>query len=245
MGLINWALNLGNTTLYFPGCFTKYERKDVEKNYEEIFNLLGIRFRKLLEINCCGSTPYNAGYKREAKKIIKKNYDDLSKNGIKKIITNSPEAFYFFKEIYPTIIRDWNIEVEHASVTILKALNEENIFSQEETKEIVTYHDPFYLGRYSNIYEEPRNVLKILGGEIVEFKKTRDKTPDVCSETSFYLNYPEVAKESAKSRLKDAPKEATRIISTCALTTYLLKQSDSRSIEFSTFVLEKLRGVLK
>ena len=72
------------------------------------------------------------------------------------------------KNIYPEFVRKWDIEVEHATIPILKELKKLKIKSRE--KEIVTYHDPCKLGRYSGIYEEPRETIRILGGEILEMK---------------------------------------------------------------------------
>jgi Fe-S oxidoreductase len=43
-------------------------------------------------------------------------------------------------------------------------------------KEKITYHDSCYLGRYNNIYEEPRSILsKLPGFEFVETRRHGDK----------------------------------------------------------------------
>ena len=40
----------------------------------------------------------------------------------------------------------------------------------------ITYHDPCYLGRANSIYEQPRNVIKSLGVEILDMKRSKRKS---------------------------------------------------------------------
>jgi len=245
MGMVNWIKGLGGRTLYYPGCFMRERLKEEVENYKEIFNLLGISYFVIEEMGCSGSTAYNAGYKKEAKKIVLKNFDLLKKNRVSKIITSSAEAYYFFKEVYPSFVRDWDIEVEHAVISILDAIKEEGIEYEGVEREGVAYHDPFYLGRYSGIYEEPREVINLLGGDVLEFKKNRDLASDICSESSYYLNFPEVVKESARKRAERIPDGATKLVVPCGFSYDSLKPYDVRCLEFSTYVLGRLRGILR
>ena len=46
----------------------------------------------------------------------------------------------------------------------------------KEDKSRVTYHDSCYLGRYNNVYEEPRNTLKnIKNIDLVEMKRNKSR----------------------------------------------------------------------
>jgi len=50
------------------------------------------------------------------------------------------------------------------------------IDSSKKINEKVTYHDSCYLGRYNNIYDEPRNLLdRVNNGSQVEMPRTKDK----------------------------------------------------------------------
>ena len=40
----------------------------------------------------------------------------------------------------------------------------------------VTYHDPCYLGRANNVYDAPRELIKSLGVELVEMKRTKSRS---------------------------------------------------------------------
>lgn len=263
MSLINWLKS--EKILYYPGCLTKSVLKEQFENYKEIFNRLGINF-VLLQDNapkgvppaqmasanadkvgkvCCGLPVLNAGYKKDTRKLAKRNFDVFKKNKITKIVTNCPACYYMFKEVYPTLVRDWNINVEHATITVLNVLKKKRIKYKEteEEKELVAYHDPCYLGRYSGIYEEPREVIELLGGKILEIKNNRENAICCGGGGGVYANFPEVAKASAKKKVAEIGEDVGKIISPCGLCYINIKSATEKSTEFSNFVLGKLRRI--
>ncbi len=242
MGLFEWLKD--EKILYYPGCLTKGVLKEQFENYKEIFNRLGIDFVLLSDKEaCCGSPVLNAGYKKDVRKLAKKNFDIFKKNKITKIVTNCPACYHMFKEVYPTLVRDYNIEVEHATITILNALKKKRIKwkGTEEDREVVAYHDPCYLGRYSGIYEEPREVIKLLGGKIIEVKNNRENAICCGGGGGVRANFPEIAKEAAKKKVAEIGNKVGKIISPCGLCYANIKSATDKSIEFSNFVLGKLR----
>ena len=246
MGIINWVKGFNEKTLYYPGCLTKGVLTDQFENYKEIFNRLGIDFVMLLDKeSCCGLPVLNGGYKKDARKLAKKNFDLFKKNGITKILTNCPSCYHTFKEVYPTLVRDWNIEVEHATVAILNALKRKRIRfrGSDEDREVVTYHDPCHLGRYSGIYEEPREVIELLGGKLKEFKMNRENAFCCGGGGGVRANFSDVAKSIAKNRVSEVGEDVSKIISPCGLCYSNIKSASDKSTEFSSFVLGKLRGM--
>ncbi|MFA4960372.1 MAG: (Fe-S)-binding protein [Candidatus Pacearchaeota archaeon] len=243
MGLINWVKNIGSNTLYFPGCLTKEVLKEQFENYKKIFNLLGIDYIMLSkEEVCCGLPVLNGGYKKDARKLAQQNFELFKKYNVRKIITNCPSCYHTFSEIYPKLIRDWDIEVEHATITILNALKNKKFKSQE--KEIVSYHDPCHLGRYSGIYDEPRKVIELLGGKIKELKYNRNNALCCGGGGGVRANFPEIAKDVAKKRVEYLDENTEKIISPCGLCYLNLKTATDKSEEFSSFVLRKLKKAI-
>ena len=50
------------------------------------------------------------------------------------------------------------------------------LISGKKIERKITYHDSCYLGRYNDIYDEPRDLLNLVNtGEQVEMKRSRDK----------------------------------------------------------------------
>ena len=242
-------------TLYYPGCLTKGVLREQFENYKEIFNRLGIDFVMLSDDEvCCGLPVLNAGHKKDARKLAQKNFDVFRMHGITRIITNCPSCYHTFKEVYPKLLRDFgrsaayphkggNIEVEHVTVAILEALRKRRIKFKGEEKELVCYHDPCHLGRYSGIYEEPREVIEILGGKIFESKYNRENAICCGGGGGVRANFPEIAKAVAKKKVSFVPENVGKIISPCGLCYANIKSASEKSVEFSDFVVRKLRGL--
>ncbi|MFH1238155.1 MAG: (Fe-S)-binding protein [archaeon] len=282
MGLIDWVKGLRGNVLYYPGCLIKGVLSQEFENYKEIFNRLGIDFI-LLSDNapkgvppaqmasadadkvgkiCCGLPILNEGYRKDARKLAKKNLDLFKKHSVTKIVTSCPQCYYAFKEVYPKLMLEFDIEVEHATVTILEALKKKRIRfrGSDEDREVVSYHDPCYLGRYSGIYDEPRKVIELVGGKIIEMKSNKENT--FCCSGRINRNFPNVSNKIITERVKSIPLDATtpkgvppaqmasadadkvgKIISPCGLCYANLKSGTEKSIEFSTFVLGKLKEI--
>ncbi len=244
MGIVSWIK--GEKVLYYPGCLTKGVLKEEFENYKEIFNRLGIDFVMLSDSeNCCGLPVLNAGYRKDAKKLCEKNLKLFKEKGIDKIVTNCPSCLHMFGEVYPKLVREWDISVEHASVVVLRGLKKKRIRwkDNEGDREVVAYHDPCHLGRYSGVYDEPREVVEILGGKILESRFAREKSLCCGGGGGVRANFPELAKDVAEERVKSFDKNVKKIISPCGLCYSNLKSVSDKSVEFSGFVLGKLRGL--
>ncbi len=77
------------------------------------------------------------------------------------VITACPHCFNTLKNEYPQL--GGNYEVVHHTVFIDQLLTDEKIRLPEDfDQRKLTYHDPCYIGRYNDIYEQPRRVLNVL-----------------------------------------------------------------------------------
>jgi Fe-S oxidoreductase len=247
MGVIDWMINRDKKILYYPGCVGGGFLNEQAESYQEIFYKLGINVISLPRSNiCCGITLFNSGYKKDARKLALKNFNLFKEMKIIKIITNSPECYYMFDKIYPELIRDFDIEIEHVSVSILNALKSRGIrfMGGDEEREIVSFHDSSYLGRRSLIYEEPREVIELLGGKIIEMKLNRGNSFSCGAGGGVLINYPDIARGAAKIVSGRVPSQAKKLICTSSLCYLNLESVDERTTEFSNFVLNKLKEIL-
>lgn len=240
MGILNVLKGLGTNVLYYPGCMLKNVMTEEQENYKKIFNKLGIDFVMLPNDEiCCGSPVMNAGYPKDARKLAQDNFNVFQKNGIVKIITPCAGCYNMFKNEYPKLLPKWNIQVEHATQTILEELKKRN-FKSGSAKEIVSYHDPCHLGRFSGIYDEPREIIKILGGELKEMIHIRQNSLCCGAGGGMRANYSDIAKKIAKKRMSEVSPDVAAVVTPCGLCTANLKTADDRVMEFSGWVLRRL-----
>lgn len=162
--------------LYFSGCYLSYDPrlKKVARATATILKKAGVDFGILgTKENCCGESIRKTGDEDLFKKLAKDNIKAFIDSGVKKIIVSSPHCYHTFKNEYPEFMV--NFEIIHISQFIFQLIEEGKLEINKEYKKKMTYHDPCYLGRHNNIYDEPRDSLKKIPGlEIIELPESRE-----------------------------------------------------------------------
>lgn len=203
--------------MYYPGCLAKFVAKELGEKYRKILHSIGIDFIELKELEvCCGSPVLNAGHLEEAKGLAEKNFKVFGEHSVKKIITSCSACFKTFSQEYPKLVKGWDIEVEHITQTIAKAIKQGKLkLKKAEGK--VTYHDPCHLGRYGKIYEEPREIIKAAGLELMEMDLSKEQSFCCGGGGGVRANYPELAEAIARERVQQAKAVSSVLVTSCPL----------------------------
>lgn len=222
-----------SSTLYFPGCVTYFKFSENFELYQKVFYKLGISFRVIDKKICCGLPALEGGYEQTARKLARRNFEIFKEEGIKDIITNSPEAYKMFLENYEDMLPDWNIRVRNLWEIILNKLETKSRLIRHKAMEIVTYHDSCYLGRHCGIYDEPRKILELIGYEIREMPDSKSESICCGSCGGLARTNPELANEVAKQRILQAKRIGVKKIIVASMENYQLlrKNAEEEGIE--------------
>ncbi|HML33964.1 (Fe-S)-binding protein [Sporomusa sphaeroides] len=163
--------------LYWVGCAGSFDdrNKKVATAVIKLLQKAGIAFAILgTEEQCCGDSARGLGNENLYQTMAMANIETMNNYGVKKIIASCPHCYNTLKNEYPQL--GGNFQVVHHT-ELLKQLIKEGKLQPEGQGMKVVYHDSCYLGRYNNIYDEPREILTAVPNvTLVEPERNRERS---------------------------------------------------------------------
>jgi glycolate oxidase len=161
--LTNLNLPEKANTLCWLGCTVATRTPKTAEAFINILNSSNTEFTMLgNQEGCCGYVLISTGLWEDAKKVAKATIDRIEKTKAQTLITPCSGCYYTFKRLYPEILDiTFPVEIFHTSQFLEKLMKNEDI-NLKPLNLNITYHDPCSLGRHSNIYDPPRNILKAI-----------------------------------------------------------------------------------
>jgi len=162
--------------LFWVGCAGAFDDRyrKVVRAFARILSFLEVSYAVLgKEESCTGDPARRAGNEMLYQMQAFHNIEVFKSYGIEKILTICPHCYNIFKNEYPDLGGHFTvisyIQFLDGMIREGKILPDRSVFRDET----ITYHDPCYLGRANEIYEEPRNILKSLASTLPEMKRNR------------------------------------------------------------------------
>jgi Fe-S oxidoreductase len=181
------------------GCMGAYDPRgrEIVTDFARILNYLGTSYGVLRKEKCTGDAARRLGNDLLFQQLAEANLETLAQAKVKKIVSICPHCVR-------TIQEDWKEygtppEIEHHTEFLARfadklpseggrgfnprvkigpggalAPEDENVTRSPQPESIV-YHDPCYLGRYRNVYEEPRTLVRA-HGQLVEAPRSHERS---------------------------------------------------------------------
>ena len=164
--------------LYFVCCSTAYDvrNREIARTMAAMFDRLGVDYATLGEEEwCCGDHILRMGEKGLFEILAEHNAAVFQKFNANRIVTVSPHCYSTFKNDRP--YKDLGLNVQHYTQFLAEAIEKGKIQPLKRVDRRVAYHDPCFLGKRNQIYDEPRQILRSIKGlELVEMRRTRESS---------------------------------------------------------------------
>ncbi|MCJ7716426.1 MAG: (Fe-S)-binding protein [Anaerolineales bacterium] len=212
-------------TVLFTGCLPYYdaafsqldiEGTEIARAALKILNYLGIEPIVLKDERCCGHDQYWQGDMNTYQKLGETNIQNLKGTGATRIVTTCPECAWTLKHTYPETIGDTGMEVYHLAELLAETdLVDTLLKNTDNGSKPVTYQDPCRLGRFSGVYQQPRELIQGLGYEFREMSHNRKSS--LCCGTSCWTSCGEVNKKAQVERLDEAKSTGAELLITACI----------------------------
>jgi Fe-S oxidoreductase len=202
-------------TLYFVDSITSYDDRmqSIGRATARILDSAGVNFGIL------GAAEKDSGH--DARRFGEEtlfmalrdhNVDAIKASGVRRIVTSDPHAYNALKHDYKDVP-----PVEHISQVICREVKSGKLKLDpvENADSVYAYHDPCYLGRHNQVYDDPRDVLDAIPGlKRVEMSRCRDRS-FCCGGGGLMLFYePKEDERMGVRRVKMAAEAGANVIVT-------------------------------
>jgi Fe-S oxidoreductase len=157
------------------GCMGAYDPqgREIVLALVRVLRHAGVTFGVLRKEKCTGDPARRLGNDLAFTQVAESNIETLRAVNVKKMVSICPHCVR-------TIGTDWReagatFEIEHHSELLARLKDRLPAAAAGAARETVAYHDPCYLGRYREIYEEPRGVIAQTA-TVVEAARSRERS---------------------------------------------------------------------
>jgi Fe-S oxidoreductase len=157
------------------GCMGAYDPqgREIVLALVRVLRHAGVTFGVLRKEKCTGDPARRLGNDLAFTQVAESNIEALQAAKVKKMVSICPHCVR-------TIGTDWReagatFEIEHHSELLARLKDRLPVAAAGAARETVAYHDPCYLGRYRDKYDEPRAVISQTA-EVVEPGRARERS---------------------------------------------------------------------
>lgn len=147
---------------------------------------------------CCGYVIEATGFHQEFEEAKVHFEEKFVSRKSEPVLTLCPTCTITLKEKY-------GLPVQHAILAVRQRLRKRDVAERIKPLNLrAAYHDPCHLGRMLGIFEEPREILRIIGVEILEMEHHRSFSTCCGGGGGLRAVDDKLSLEIAKNRVQDA-----------------------------------------
>lgn len=163
--------------MWFVGDYASFDPRNqkVTKAFARLMHAAGVDFGTLLEGEMnAGNDVRRVGEEGLYEFLATSNIKSLDDCEFNTIVTTDPHSYNTIRNEYPDF--GGSYEIQHYSTVVKSLIEEGKLKLKKKLDYRVTFHDPCHLGRFNKGYDAPRDILKLLGCELVEMGRNRDNS---------------------------------------------------------------------
>ncbi len=164
--------------LWYVGDFASYnpDCQEVSIKVARILQRAGVDFGILYEKErSAGNDARRTGEEGLFEALAEHNVATLEACEFDKIFTTDPHTYNALKNEYAPHGGRYQ-HIQHYSTLLLELIRDGKIPISYGLGGRATYHDPCYLGRYNGGFDDPRDVIRACGVELVEMPRNRENS---------------------------------------------------------------------
>lgn len=199
--------------LLFICCTDAYDPRvmKVAQSLVKVLDAAGVDFGLIGEDeSCCGSEVRRLGEEGLFEMCDEENVELLNSFNVNRIVAISPHCYNTLKKEYHGLKH----EVLHYTELVAQLLEDGKLELKGELKNVVTFHDPCFLGKQNDVYDEPRYIItRIPGVDFREFDRCRERS--LCCEGGggkMWVESESKEERLAEVRVDDAKQIGAEII---------------------------------